>query len=345
MTAAMLRRTAPTAVLLLPATASRTEWLEARRQGLGSSDIAAVMGVSAYGHSALRVYHEKLGHLPLEDDAGEAALWGNVLEEPVAREWARRNRTVVRRVGVVAHVEHRWMMCTLDRRCTECPLNAEVRESCALEIKTRSAYVGSRWRHGVPDDVLAQVLWQIAVTGYDHIHVMVLIGGNDPRQFTVRRAEHEATVTDIVTVASRFWHDNVLAQVPPPVVENDSPEDLLDLYTQLNPDRDGWVDLDADMTAWDDIAEYVELGRRESDIKKQRKVIQARLIGRLEGAEMALIDGHLAYTYPKSTRRSIDMDTLAERWPEAYAQCLRVGGKDGSDRRLSIAAEFRKEIS
>lgn len=340
-----MRRVTPTAALLLPATAGRSEWLTARRTGLGSSDIAAVMGVSAYGHSALRVYHEKRGNLPLEGDASEPALWGNVLEDPVAREWARRNRTVVRRVGLVCHTEHRWMLCTLDRRCTECPLNAEVRESCALEIKTRSAYVASRWRHGVPDDVLAQVLWQIAVTGYDHIHVMVLIGGNDPRQFTVRRAEHERTITDIVTAASRFWHDNVLAGSPPPIAENDDPDDLIDLYGALYADRDGFVDLDADMDAYDDMRDYVALGLQESEVSKRRKVIQARLIARLAGAEAAVMDNRIAYTYAKSSRRWTDMEALAEGWPEAYAACVRVGGKSGNDRRLNISSDFRKELA
>jgi putative phage-type endonuclease len=342
---ATLRRVTPTAVLALSATAGRTEWLEARKAGLGSSDMAAVMGVSAYGHSALRVYHEKKGNLPLENEPGEAAIWGNVLEEPVAREWARRNRTVVRRVGLVSHVDNAWMLCTLDRRCTECPLNAEEHEKCALEIKTRSAFVSSRWSKGVPDDVLAQALWQIAVTGLDHIHVMVLIGGNDPRQFTVRRSEHEKTIADIITVASRFWHENVLAGIAPPVVENDDPDDLIDLYGQLAGDRDGFVDLDADMSAYDDMRDYVVLGLEESAIGKQRKVIQARLIARLGGAEVAVMDGRAAYTYPKSTRRYVDMEDLAERHPDAYADCVRIGGKSGNDRRLNISSDFRKELA
>lgn len=340
-----LRRVTPTAALVLPASADRSDWLAARREGLGSSDIASVMGVSAYGHSALRVFHEKRGNLPFDNDISEPALWGNVMEEPVAREWARRNRTVIRRVGLVCHVEHRWMMCTLDRRCTECPLNPDVHESCALEIKTRSAYVAGRWRHGVPDDVLAQVLWQIAVTGYEHIHVMVLIGGNDPRQFTVRRSEHERTIADITKVASRFWHDSVQAGSPPPIAENDDPDDLIDLYGSLHSDRDGFVDLDADMAAYDDMRDYVTLGLQESEISKQRKVIQARLIARLNSAEAAVMDNRIAYTYAKSSRRYVDMEALAEGWPEAYAACVRTGGKSGTDRRLNISSDFRKELA
>ena len=182
------RRVTPTGRLILPADADRAAWLTARRQGLGSSDMAAVLGISRYGN-ALSVYHDKTGGLPLEGDDSEPALWGRAIEDTVAREWARRNRSVVRRVGLVANVDRPWQMCTLDRRVLECPL-ADGRERCAVEIKCRAAFKAGQWRTGCPDDVLAQTLWQADVCGYDHIHVGVLIGGNDYRQFVVRVADH-----------------------------------------------------------------------------------------------------------------------------------------------------------
>ena len=137
--------------VLLPASADRADWLRARRQGIGSSDVAAALGVSTRG-SAQHVYYDKRGLLPLEDDAGEAALWGNLHEDTVAREWARRNRATVRRVGIVARKDAPHHMCTLDRLCRECPLD-NAPEQCAVEIKTRNAYVAGKWKHGKAFDV------------------------------------------------------------------------------------------------------------------------------------------------------------------------------------------------
>ena len=115
------RRVTPTGRLILPADADRADWLTARRAGIGSSDIAAILGISRYGN-ALSVYHDKTGGLPLESDDSEPALWGRLNEETVAREWARRNRSWVRRVGLVQNIDRPWQMCTLDRRVLECPL-------------------------------------------------------------------------------------------------------------------------------------------------------------------------------------------------------------------------------
>jgi predicted phage-related endonuclease len=97
------RRVTPTGRLILPATADRTDWLTARRSGIGSSDVPAILGL-IHQNPPLKVYYDKTGHDV--DDAGEAAYWGNAHEENVARRWAMQNRSVIRRIGLVAHVDH-----------------------------------------------------------------------------------------------------------------------------------------------------------------------------------------------------------------------------------------------
>lgn len=324
--------------LVLPASADRADWLAARRGGIGSSDVADIMGV---GHRTPgHVYYDKRGELP-DADAGEAALWGTLHEETVAREWARRNRSTVRRVGLIARRDHPWQMCTLDRRVAECPLGkGEVRERCATEVKTRSAWSAGSWRRDVPDDVLAQVLWQIHVTGYDHVHVACLIGGSDYRQYVVRRPGNEQLIDDIVTVTSRMW-DDIQAGRPPATTGEESPDALLDLYGRLHPDRSGVVHLDADpastLATLDDLREYEEYRLRESAARRARGAAKARLVARLGGAEMGVLGDDWAYAYGASSRRSVDLARLAERHPEAYADCV----TDKGAHRLTIARAHR----
>lgn len=333
------RRVTPNATLLLPATADRAEWLAARRNGVGSSDIAALMGATTYA-GPQHVYYSKIGRLPLESDAGEAALWGTLHEDTVAREWARRNRTVVRRVGLIAAVGDPWMMCTLDRRCTECPLNSEVRENCAVEIKTRSQFLAKKWRRDVPDDVLAQVLWQIHIAGYDHLHVAVLIGGNDYRQYTVYRRGNEELIADIVTVASRFWHEHVLPRRVPEALGTEDPDALIDLYQELNPGRDGWVDLENHPSAYWDVQDYLKHQRLESAAEKAKNAAKARMVDALGGAIYARFDGDDAYSFRKYKRQSVNVARLAERWPEAYADVVR----DKPMWKLTIEKQYAKEV-
>jgi len=314
------RRVTPTARLVLPAAADRDVWLAERRRGIGSSDVADILevGYSTPSH----VYYDKIGTLP-EEDAGEAALWGSLHEETIAREWARRNRSVVRRVGLVANVDQDWMRCTLDRRCTECPLAREQRETCALEVKTRNAFVASKWKRAVPDDVLAQTLWQIAVTGYDHIHVAVLIGGNDYRQTVVRRKGNEQLIADITTVATTMWQ-HVQRRRPPR--SSGDPERLVELWETLNPDRTGCADLDGTEDGYEKILAYEDARLRAKAAKAEQDAAKARLVELLGSSEIASFGPNYAYGYKPSTRQSIDMARLAEEYPDAYAACLRARG-------------------
>lgn len=335
-TATTLRRVTPTAALVLPASADRAAWLDARKDGVGSSDVPALMGVHVAKHGPQHVYYDKLGQLT-DDNAGERALWGTLHEETVAREWARRNRTVIRRVGLVSRIDAPWMMSTLDRRCTECPLNPDLREACAVEIKTTDKMLAGRWRAFAPDYVLAQTLWQIDITGYDHIHVAVLIGGNDYRQFVVRREGNEQLIEDIRTIASRFWHDHVLAGVEPEPLGTESVDSMVDLYDRLNPDRTDVVDLTRHASAFDDLHDYENGRLAEAAGKRAKDAAKVRLLAALGPAAIAVMGGDVAYSYDASKRRAPDLERLAERWPDAYADCV----VDKPQHRLSIGAQFR----
>lgn len=330
------RRVTPTGRLILSATADRADWLNARRSGLGSSDMAAVLGISRYGN-ALSVYHDKTGGLPLEGDDSEPALWGRAIEDTVAREWARRNRSVVQRVGLVANDTRPWQLCTLDRRVLECPLNSETRERCALEIKCRAAFKAGQWRTGCPDDVLAQVLWQMDVCGFDHLHVGVLIGGNDYRQFVVRRADHEELILDLRTSGARAWQQ-ITDRRPPTLPHDADPDVLLDLYEQLHPDRSGLVAIDRDADTIDALSDYIEAGAVETAAKARKTAAKTRLIGALGGADTAIQGGTTAYEYALSSREYVDRERLREEFPDAYTACV----EDRVSRRISIPNTVRE---
>jgi putative phage-type endonuclease len=330
------RRVTPTGRLILPATADRAAWLTARRGGLGSSDIAAILGISRYGN-ALSVWHDKTGGLPLDGDDSEPALWGRAMEETVAREWARRNRSVIRRVGLVANIDRPWQMCTLDRRVLECPL-ADDRERCAVEIKCRDKMKAGQFRKGVADDVLVQTLWQADVCGYDHIHAAVLIGGNDYRQFVIRPADHADLLADLRAAGAALW-DRVVTRRPPTLIGDEEPGPLLDLYERLHPERDGAVEIARDGDAQDALAEYIVAGAQESAGKKAKERAKAKLLGVLGDAEVALDGDKVAFSYDEQSREYADTKRLAERWPEAYADCV----EDRVSRRLNIPRNIREE--
>jgi putative phage-type endonuclease len=327
------RRVTPTGRLILPATADRADWLTARRSGIGSSDVPAILGLVDYT-PPLKVYYDKTGHDI--DDAGEAAYWGTVNEENVARRWAMQNRSVIRRIGLVAHVDHPHWMTTLDRRVTECPLAEDERVPCALEVKTRSAFKSAQWHAGAPDDVTAQVLWQIIVNGYEHMHYAVLIGGNEYHQGTVRADQYTDVMADITTAVDKFWFDHVQAEVPPPPTGDG--EALTRLFRRLHPTRSGAVDIDRQDDALDALLDYGTHQRAESAAKKAKAAAKARMIAALGSAQSALIGGERAYSLePSNAAPKVDFELMAERFPDAYAACVAPNPTE----RIDIAKQYK----
>ncbi|KMS79097.1 hypothetical protein ACH49_13495 [Streptomyces leeuwenhoekii] len=330
------RRVTPTGRLILPADADREKWLQARRSGIGSSDIAAILGISRFGN-ALSVYHDKTGGLPLESDDSEPALWGRAFEETVAREWARRNRSYVRRVGLVANIDRPWQMCTLDRRVLECPL-ADGREKCAVEIKCRDKMKASAFRAGVADDVLVQTLWQADVCGFDHVHAAVLIGGNDYRQYVIRVADHAQLVADLRAAGELAWQQ-ITERRPPVLAQDADPDVLLDLYDRLHPERDGVVDITRDVETQEAVEEYLDAHQDVVAAERRKKAAKARILAGLGDAEAATVLDRPYVSLDERARRNCDFERLAERWPEAYADCV----EDSTYRQISIPRSVREE--
>lgn len=327
----------PTGRLVLDHTASREAWLTERRGGIGSSDLPAILNLY---RSLLHVYHDKRGNLPLDsDDWSEPAHFGTLFEAPLAHDWARRNRTVVEPVGLVAHQTEDWQRCSLDRLCTECPLDRTQRQLCALEVKCRDKMTANLWRQGPPDDVLGQVLWQILVTGLDHIHVVCLIGGNDYRQFTVRRSEHEKLVAFLDATAARLWFEHILPGVPPELTGGEPSDALIELYQRLHPDRDGSIVMDRDLDARDHVTDYLAAVADASDAERRRKAAYARMLLALGDAQAATVDNKLFYSVERSHRRTADLDRLREEFPDAYAACV----VDKPSDRINIPRYVREE--
>lgn len=268
----------PTSILVSTAPAKSPEWYAQRRAGITATDLPKILGLSRYGN-ALSVWADKRGDLP-DEPAGEAALWGNLLEGPVAQEWARRNDVNLLEIGTVAHAEHRWQMASLDRLVMGC-----VDGPCPLEVKTRSAFVGGDWRGDIPDDVLAQKTWQLHVTGYTHGHLAVLIGGQELRSF---RVDIDRDVEALVVAeAARVWAH--VQTGTPPDVDND--EVLLRVLAALYPDREGEVEADA-RTVRALVAEYDDASIDIKDGETRKTNAKASLVALMgSDGDRLVIDG------------------------------------------------------
>lgn len=302
----------------------RQAWLNARRfrpgvgYCIGSSDVPSILGLKGAG-TPVRVWHDKVHDIQQPENA--AMLWGKLHEETIARYWRDRNRAAVFAVGLIARDVEPWQQTTLDRRVSSCPLR-EGDERCALEIKTSDAFASRRWHALIPDVHLAQMIHQIHVTGYTHVHYALLKGGNDYVQGVVR-AEEEREVLAYVIDRVRRWRSEHLAgagrEVQPDWPIEDRAASLIELDGLLHPERSETRSI-ADVG---DVQEFARLRAQANALKREVDKAKARLLQAAEGARWVTTDGpdgpHLVYEFAPRDRTKVELSVLRERYPAAYA--------------------------
>lgn len=289
----MLQMPTPSGVLVYDGAPHTDDWYAVRRRGITATDLPLILGLTKYGN-ALSVWRDKRGERV--DEAGEAAYWGTVQEPIVAERWSDLNQTAVDKVGVLANSNNPWMVASLDRLVTTCPdgSGSEGRR-CGLEIKTRNAYVAGKWRDEVPDDALAQVQWQLMVTGLHHMHVACLIGGQRLQQYTVARDKQLEDY--LMAAALPVWHA-VHGGVPPDVTADEEGVLLREL-NKMFADREGAIVVNETMA--DEYSSlYLEGHKQEGRGKRIKEVAKGNMVKMLGGAEVATDeDNNPLWTYKR----------------------------------------------
>ncbi|MFW2078629.1 YqaJ viral recombinase family protein [Acinetobacter sp.] len=205
------------------------DWLEVRKQGIGSSDAATACGLNPY-MSMLELWLIKTGRQTqsIEDEStGVAPLyWGKQLEPLVAEYYSMHTDNKVRRVNAVLQhhdPDKHFMLANLDYSVVG---SEEVQ---ILECKTAGEHGAKLWRDGVPLYVLCQVQHQLAVTGKQAAHVCVLLCGHETKIFKVTRSE---SVIEHIISAERYFWECVEKDTPPSV---DASESAAKAIQQLYP--------------------------------------------------------------------------------------------------------------
>lgn len=297
---------------------SRAEWLEWRRKGIGGSDAAAVAGVSRW-KSPVAVWMDKTGQIEHEE-AGEAAYWGNTLEEVVAKEFTIRTGLKVRKNNnMLQHPEYPFMLANVDREI--------VGQKVGLECKTTSIFNKDEWADDkVPDAYYIQCQHYMAVTGYTGWWIACLIGGN---QFVHKLVERDQELIDqLIQIETEFWQ-HVVDGVMPAVDGSDASVAAL---KKLYPDSNGQeITLPDTAEIW--IKQYESAGEEEKAAKERKQEAQNTLQNMLGQNECGKVGGRIVSWKSTKGRENFDKDGLKKDNYAIYKQYIKQGE---SSRRFSV---------
>lgn len=287
----------------------RDEWLELRKNGIGGSDAAAVLGLHPFA-SPVSVWADKTGRSPETPD-NEAMWLGRILEEPVAKRIAEENSIKIRRRNaMLQHPKYPWMIADIDYEM--------VGEKAGVEIKTTNAFTKIDFENDeIPPYYYVQCMHYMAVTGYAYWYLFVYVVGRKPYKFIILRNESE--IEALIQTEKHFWEHNVQKDIMP---EPDGSEASASIIKTLYPEPKEPVNL----IGFDDhCKKYLDLDAQIKGLKQEQDKVKQELQVALVGAELAdCIDYTIKWTVRKG-RTTLDTKALEADMPDIYKRYARIG--------------------
>lgn len=205
------------------------EWLRGRNKSIGASEAAAVVGKSPWMDERdlwMRKAHPEKSKV---DEGNDDARRGSLSEAHVRALYEiETGRTVFDGTNIILRsVAHPWMTASLDGIIIapgdkENPISSPV-VPVVMEIKSVRRSGGEWTNETIPEHYLFQILHQLAVTGWGEARLVARFCRSEEfptayeREYTVLADDYRKQMDALVRRERKFWHENVLKDVPPAV--------------------------------------------------------------------------------------------------------------------------------
>lgn len=273
----------------------RAEWLKHREQGIGSSEVATIVGLNPW-ETPYQLWRRKLGIDPPQQE-NFAMKAGHYLEDAVAQFWHdETGRDIIKASAVdwlIVSDAHPYMRVSPDRTYWldegRSPSNKGI-----LECKTtQMAIVDS---DDIPKHWFCQVQYQLGVAELEHGSLAWLCAG---REFGYKDL---TLVPDffawLCEEVQRFWTDNVLGKQEP------SAANVQDVLLKYNRHTDGKI-IEVDDEVFNAYRDLKEVKKQLADLDERKDALENRIKLAFGDAEAISYGGDTIATWkaPKPSRK------------------------------------------
>lgn len=203
---------------------SHEEWLEQRRQGIGGSDAACILGMNPW-RSSDDLWEEKVGLIDAADISNLEAVQYGINAEGSLRQLFRLDfpdyRVYSRKNEILRNTQLPWMLASLDGELTD-----PTGRKGILEIKTTSILQSmqrEKWNDRVPDNYFVQVMHYLLVTGYEFVILKAQLKSEwqgeiriTTRHYQFERKDYIDDLRALLHAEIRFW-DHIERKERPPL--------------------------------------------------------------------------------------------------------------------------------
>lgn len=301
------------------ANATREEWLQKRREGIGASEISAILGCNPY-LNAYSVWADKTGRLPLDhvEDTWEMSI-GRAVETLLLEQCGRDHGFPVFAPKVIyQHPICPRALFTPDGFGITNP-TGEPDGRVDIPIECKSSRVRDMWADGAPDHYRFQAMWALAISGAPYAIISATIAGwagfAPPVYFRVDR--DDVAIEAMLDAAETFFRKYVETDTPPPVMDSHDAAVMLSITPQV-PDKVVVASV-PNGNADDLIAAKAEWDRLEAEASAKSKDIEAQLIGAIGDGKFGVTPKHLV-TLSRWEQDRFDQSKIKEKHPKLFAR-------------------------
>lgn len=279
------------------------EWLEARREGVGASDVSTILGFNPY-QSAIDLWQDKRGEIPLSlDPPSPQAKWGHRLEPFIRADAEADHGVTITKPGSVVSTRWPWLRASVD---------GAMEDGTPFEAKSTSPWLRDQWEGDqTADHAALQVQTVMAVTGAQRALVAVVIDRGEPEYRWVDRDDR--LITMIVDATERFWQHVVDGTMPPVEGTEACRNAIIGLY----PEHDDTAVIDTDGQAAAAAAEYRSAAADEKAAAARKLLAGNKLRALIAGGRRVTSEDGTVLAGLKGGQ--IDTKTLATEAPDIAA--------------------------
>lgn len=290
------------------------EQREARRSGIGGSDVGAIIGLvddsvpTVPNFTAMDVYLSKVDptyERKVNSNQRNNMDFGNLIEDFIISMFERKTgHKVVRENTTRQSKTHPWLLGNIDGFIPS--LNA------ILEVKNVDPSKEWKWGKDGTDEIPEMYLLQCAhyahVYDVDKVYIAAYFGSSRFKVFLYNR--NIDLENFIVGKATEFWHENVLKKVPPVSTG-------LEDYRKLYPEAKTSEPVIADDDTIGVLNSLTETQEKIKELGKVEKDLQAKICELMKDSDLLVSsDGRVLVTWKNQVANRVDTKALKEKYPD-----------------------------
>lgn len=289
----------------------RAEWLKHRESGIGSSEVATIVGLNPF-ETPYQLWRRKIGlDAPKEENFAMKA--GHYLEDAVAMFWQDETAREVIKASkgdfLIVDNDRPFLRVSPDRTYWLPNAVRSTSNKGILECKTTQRSIDA---DDLPKHWICQVQYQLGVAGYEQGSLAWLCAG---REFGYKDL---AFVPDfyewLLEEVSRFWTDNILAKKEP------QPISVSDILLKYNRHTDGKA-VETTEEVFNAYSDLKQVRKEIEALEERKEALEEQIKFAFADAEALTYGGETIATWkaPKPSNK-FDSKSFSKAHPDLYQQ-------------------------